>query len=164
MPDTAFSRWLRSLPKPNNGKTTSNHNLDFIWLKFYDGWFITVEEKIKGKNYDLNNPSDLSQIQSHSLIEQMLNFASGNKFDISFGSNGRNEPVEYKGHFVIIFQNTNPDDSKWIKINGEEHTKGELLYLLTFGELLHIDTTIPLPILAKELDKSPGSMAFLTCT
>ncbi len=78
-PDTAFSRWLRALPYPLNGNECSNQNLDYIWFRFYQNWFITIEEKISGKEYNPDSKSDNSQIQSHGLIKQMLIFASGNQ-------------------------------------------------------------------------------------
>ncbi len=134
--DTKYSLWLRNLPYPFNGRLCSAQNLDYVWLRFYDNWFITMEEKTNSKEYNLNNRSDLSQIQSHGLLNQMLTFASGNEFDISFGTTKRIERVTYNGHYLIIFEKTNPDDSDWIKINGKEHTREDLLHLLENGYLV----------------------------
>lgn len=134
-PDTAFSRWMRYLDYPNSNSQASNHNLDYVWFRYYDNWFITIEEKTHGKEYDLEKRGDVSQIQSHGLIKQMLSAASGGLYDISFADWSRtNEQVFYKGHYVITFENTTPDDG-WMKINGEAHSRYDLRYLLWRGVL-----------------------------
>lgn len=137
--DTKFSRWLRGLPYPNSGNQTSAQNLDYIWFKFRDGWFITIEEKTNGKEYNPTNKSDLSQIQSHGLIRQMLDASSNKEYDISFGNWKRNEKIEYRGHYLIVFEKTNPDDSTWIKINGHLCNKKNLLWLLQYGILFDLN-------------------------
>lgn len=149
-PDTNFSRWLRNLPSPLDGNQCSSQNLDYIWFSFYQNWFITVEEKTNGKEYS-DSASDRSQIQSHGLIRQMLSFASGNTFDISFNSE-RIEKIEYRGHYVIGFDKTCPSDSKSIKINKEEYTVLELIYLLRTGVLKKLPQTTTLPDLQSILD------------
>lgn len=150
-PDTAFSRWIRNLPSPLDGQQCSNQNLDYIWFSFRQNWFITIEEKTNGKEYS-SNPSDLSQIQSHNLISQMLSFASGNTFNISFGNSERIEKVEYRGHYVVGFDKTCPSDSKSIKINKEEYTTLELIHLLRTGVLKKLPQTTILADLQSILD------------
>lgn len=110
-----FSKWLR---KQNGFLSSQNfvgHNLDYIWFNYKQNWFITLEEKTNGG--ECTN----SQKQVHNLLAQMLQFASGQAFDVSFGNKKEIAKVEYKGHYVIQFEKTNPDDSQWIKINGRKY-------------------------------------------
>ena len=139
--DTKFSQWIRQLPFPNDGSQASAQNLDYIWFRFYDDWFITIEEKTNGKEYK-SSKSDYSQQQSHNLIKQMLEQSSDNLFDISFGNWKRESKVSYHGHYLIVFEKTNPDDSNWIKINGNFHSKFDLLILLQFGALINLKNEI----------------------
>ncbi len=157
--DTQFSQWIRNLEYPLNGARCSCHNLDYVWFPYYDNWFITIEEKIKGKKYNPLNKSDLSQIQIHQLIRQMLEFASGNKFDISFGGRKRVEKIDYRGHYLITFENNDPDNSKWIEINKKPANKYILVTLLRFGILMDQATLglLPTPLsLSKAISKKIG--------
>ena len=125
---TLFSKWLRNLPGYLSSKNFNNQNLDYIWLDYHQFWFITIEEKTN------SGQSTKSQKQLHNLIGQMLQFASGNEFDVSFGDKQQKSKVRYFGHYIIQFENTNPQDSKWIKVNGKERTEKELKVLLMFGK------------------------------
>jgi len=126
---TKFSKWLRKQEGLLSSKFCVAHNLDFIWYNYTQDWLITIEEKIK------NGKCSESQKQVHNLIRQMLEYASGKEFDVSFGQNKRYANVEYKGHYLIQFENKSPNDSQWIKINGQKCTTEELKILLIFGEL-----------------------------
>lgn len=119
---TEFGLWLRQLPAPLTSVNISCQNLDYIWHNYQQSWLITIEEK----RYD--GVSSYAQIDTHNIIRQMLEKASGCM--VSTARNDRR--IEYRGHYIIRFSSTNPDDGE-IEINGVKVTKEELIHLLTFG-------------------------------
>lgn len=122
---TPFSQWLRALPAPYDSASYDNQNLDYIWFNFRQGWLITMEEKRFGAR------QTVAQADTQSIVAQMLAFASGH---IVTTLRGRRK-IEYRGHFLIVFQNTTPDDSEWITVNGEKVSRDELLELLQTGKV-----------------------------
>jgi len=104
---TPFSDWLRSLEHPLNSQIISLHNLDYIWHNYRKHWLITIEEKRYG------GQSTAAQRDTHGIVAQLLTIASGSM--VSTYYRGR-QSIEYRGHYIITFQNTTPDDSDWIKI------------------------------------------------
>ena len=150
--DTQFGNWLRTKKIIKSGLGYDAENIDYVWFAFYDGWFILIEEKRHGAS------QRLAQADTHGIIHQLLeNVPLGTKVKTMRG----NREIEYRGYYLVQFQKTNPDDSLWIKINGTKYTKNELLYLLKFGELLTIDVSKSLQVLAMELDKLIGEISFL---
>lgn len=133
-----FSNWLRALPAPYDSAYVSLHNLDFIWHYYKEDWFITIEEKqFGGKSRD-------AQWDTHGVVYQLLRMGSDLGKGIRTGLRRRRieKLVSYKGHYVIVFEKTNPDDSGWIRIKGPGAgktgkiiTKIDLLYLLRTGDL-----------------------------
>ncbi len=128
---TKFSKYLRGLQGPLSSRFYNNQNLDYIWFNYRIYWLITIEEKTN------NGKSTEAQKQNHNLIRQMLASASGQEYDVSYGNKKKVAMVEYKGHYVIQFEKTNPDDSDWIKINGKKCKREELLFLLQNGYLYY---------------------------
>lgn len=131
---TPFSNWLRKLKKSELTSTNfNNQNLDYIWYNWRKYWFITIEEKQEcGKSSE-------AQYELHHLLKQILyeGTKSGKIFNV--GRRGEHS-VEYRGHYLIVFQNTTPENSKYIKINGIEIREKEnipmiIKSLLEHGEL-----------------------------
>lgn len=104
---TKFSDWIRSVL--NDSGTYDVQNLDFIRFHYRDGWLITVEEKQYGYQ------SSEAQRDTHNIVAQLLFVASGSKVKTWRGV----RPIYYKGHYVIAFEKTNPEDSQWVRINGK---------------------------------------------
>lgn len=130
---SAFSDWLRNLPPPYDSSNISNQNLDYVWHNYREDWFITIEEKMNGAS------CTYAQRDTHAIVYSLLKIASG-LLEITKGfvwSTMREEwkRIEYRGHYVVSFEKTNPDDSEWIRINGEIANKADLLRLLKQGNL-----------------------------
>lgn len=125
---TEFGIWLRNQPEIDSHEGFDGENLDYVWFQFLEGWLITIEEKRYGFS-----PSK-AQKDTHGIVKQMLQIASGFPIETMRGI----RPIEYRGHYLVQFEKTNPDDSKWIKINGNVHTKTDLLILLQFGILMNL--------------------------
>lgn len=129
---TQFGFWLRGC-QLTSGAGYAAHNLDYIWHQFRDDWFITIEEKRYG------GESTESQQDTHSIVVRFLQFASDNieEIFVGFANRRRRAKVEYRGHYVIVFENTTPDDSSWVKINNKEYNNPEetILHLLKTGQV-----------------------------
>lgn len=121
---TPFSLWLRDLPKPLDSKNYDNQDLDYVWFSYRSGWFITIEEKIYS-GYLTSAQSD-----TQNIVAQMLEASSGKFFRTMRGK----RRIEYRGHYIIVFEKTTPDNG-WIKINGQVVAKDDVLYLLRYGKL-----------------------------
>lgn len=124
---TEFGLWIRNQPVLGSVNFDCQ-NLDYIWFAYRDGWLITIEEK------RYNGKSSLAQNDTHNLIKQMLEFASGQEYQTLRGKRS----IHYKGHYLIQFENTNPEDG-WIKINGEIVTKNELTLFLYSGQFVKVE-------------------------
>ncbi|MFH0902264.1 MAG: hypothetical protein V2A73_16660 [Pseudomonadota bacterium] len=122
---TPFSLWLRALPEPHTSRRFDNQNLDYIWHCYRDHWLITLEEKRYG-----GQCTD-AQDDTHGIVAQMLTTASGTRVRTMRGVRSK----AYRGHYVVRFEKTTPDDSTWITVNGVFVTKADLLLLLLTGQL-----------------------------
>ena len=120
-----FSLWLRNLASPLDSSNFDNENLDYIWFCYRPGWLITIEEKTHA------GFSTTAQQDTHHIVEQLLTLASGNILQTWRGK----RRIEYRGHFIIRFSHTNPDDSTWIHINGKLSNVEQLKQLLLTGGL-----------------------------
>lgn len=127
---TPFSDWLRSLTGPLSSKVFSAQNLDYIWHNYKENWFITIEEKRFGGN------TSFAQRDTHMIVSGLLKAASGANVK---NARGKFVDVEYRGHYVIRFSQTTPDDSEAIYVEHDRESirvrKGELLELLGTGVL-----------------------------
>ena len=132
---TPFSDWLRDLPVPLDSSCISLQNLDYVWHNYRENWFITMEEK---QNAATCPPA---QRDTHGIVYQFLKLASEvldlTRGNVRAGINSKRNwrKVEYRGHYVISFENTSPDDSGWIRINGNKLGCVELTTLLATGRL-----------------------------
>lgn len=135
---TPFSKWLRSIGGrfSAHNEFSSYHlvaqNLDFICYWYRQGWFITIEEKRYGAT------SNQNQRDTHGVVSQMLTIASGATvatLNAKRRKKATKESIEYRGHFVVSFQNTTPDNSEWVKINNKRYidVKNVVLSLLHCG-------------------------------
>lgn len=128
---TPFGKWINRLNYPYNSINFDFNDVDYIWFGFKMAWFITLEEKRYGKN-----PTD-TQKDTFNIISQLLKIASGNVVETMRGR----RRIEYRGHYFIVFENTTPEDSQWIKINdivyqgGKSAVRDAILYLLWNGKL-----------------------------
>lgn len=118
---TPFSEWLRALPAPLNSRTVSNQNLDYVWHDYRRNYILTIEEKRFGRA-----PTS-AQKDTHGVITQMLAMADGKSVITLKGM----RPVRYFGHYVVRFENTQPDDGR-LWINGRLCTRDRLVKLLEF--------------------------------
>lgn len=106
---TPFSLWIRELDDSTNYDV---QNLDYVRFHYREGWFITVEEKRYG-----HSPRP-AQMDTHKIISQMLAFAS-NTVEVRTMRGIR--PIECRGHYIVSFENTCPNDSSWVRVNGKEY-------------------------------------------
>jgi hypothetical protein len=122
---TPFSQWLRQLEAPLDSANCDCQNLDYIWFHYRPGWFITIEEKRFGAT------QSRAQGDTQAIIAQMLAIASGAKVETIRGIRA----VGYRGHYVVSFEKTTPEDSEWVEINGIKHlnVKEVILLLLKNG-------------------------------
>lgn len=128
--ETPFQKWVRDQPELESIKQgIDGENIDFAWFKYLDAWLILIEEKRYGVS------SSKAQKDTHSIVNQMLAHASGQEFETMRGK----RRIEYRGYFLIQFEKTCPDDSRWIRINGEVHCAGDLFVLLRYGKLVSFE-------------------------
>lgn len=120
---TPFSNWLRALPGCLSSLYYDNENLDYVWFQYRQAWFITIEEK------RFMGVCTSAQEDTHGVIAQLLTIASGSVVKTMRGKRA----IEYRGHYVVRFCQTMPDDSALIMVNDEEITKDGLLQLLATG-------------------------------
>lgn len=120
---TPFSEWLRALPAPLSSRNVSNQNLDYVWHDYRRNYILTIEEKRFGR------APTAAQNDTHGVVAQMLAFADGHPVLTLKGM----RPVRYFGHYVIRFENTNPDDGR-LWINGRLCTRDRLVKLLQFDD------------------------------
>lgn len=124
---THFSDWLRELKSPLNSAYYDCQNLDYIWFQYREGWFITIEEKMLGLRCNKN------QKDTHGIVSQLLRIGSETGRVIKTLRGMRH--VEYRGHYEITFEQTTPDDSQWVLINGLRYSPEIVCYLLRTGNL-----------------------------
>lgn len=122
---TPFSLWLRGLPAPFDSRRFSNQNLDYVWHNYVESWMITIEEK------RFAGETSSAQQDTHQSVAQLLKHGSGEPCATMRGW----RPVEYRGHYLIRFEKTTPDDG-WIEINRERCTRDDLLTLLATGRAI----------------------------
>lgn len=133
---SAFSDWLRGLGPPLDSHRVSLHNLDYIWHNYRENWFITIEEKMYGAR------CTAPQKDTHNLVVSFLKLANdilkmtNGRILTGIGRNHDLKSAEYRGHYVIVFSGTNPDDSESIEVNDLLISKEELLNLLKTGKLV----------------------------
>ncbi len=124
---TEFGDWLRNKHQDRIGSHRfSAQNLDYIWHDYRANWLITIEEKRYGGMR--SQRAQKAQKDTHGIVMQLLWRGSGSVVETMRGS----RPVEYRGHYEIIFENTNPDDGGFT-INGVPGNQDMLLELLTTG-------------------------------
>jgi hypothetical protein len=126
---TPFSNWLRDLPAPYDSGSVSLHNLDYIWHYYRDDWFITIEEKQHGGR------CTGAQRDTHAIVYQLLKLGSELEKMVRSTMRGIMKRIDYRGHYVIRFEKTTPDDSEWIEINKQMRTKDNLMGLLGTGKI-----------------------------
>lgn len=108
---TEFGIWLRQQPEIDSAKGYVTINIDYVWLNYNTGEWMFIEEKRYGhqpKRYQRS-------------IFKILHFVA------------KQDP-KYRGFYLIVFENTSPDDGK-IFINHKQATRQDLIDLLTFKRL-----------------------------
>ena len=103
---TEFGLWLRNQKDIDSTLGYVTTNLDYIWKNYNTGKWLLIEEK--------RHRADItySQKKIFDSLNQIL----------------KKDP-SYLGLYLIVFENTSPEDGK-IWINKKESTKEELFYLL----------------------------------
>lgn len=117
---TNFSNWIRS--QPINHSIT---DIDFVVHDFRQNTIVTLEEKCRGAT------PNKSQTDTHYVLYQMLKHANGIDVKTLRGT----RPVYYRGHHIISFENTSPEDSNWISIDGKQYDVDRLYNLIDKGTL-----------------------------
>lgn len=116
---TNFGLWLRRQNEIDSSLGYVTSDVDYIWLNYQTQQWIMIEEKTHGKDIARYQDSILSNI------------------DLVCSVHDKN----YKGKFVLIFENTAPDDGE-IYLRGsikgkyyarEKITRDFLIDLLTFS-------------------------------
>ena len=116
---TNFSNWIRAQP--------IDHfitDIDFVVHDFRKNTIMTLEEKCKG-----SKPSK-TQIDTLYVIYQMLRNSNGMEVNTLRGR----RPVHYRGHHTVSFENTSPEDSKWIAVDGMQYSVQDLINLIDKGK------------------------------
>lgn len=106
-----FSDWLRQQSPLDSSKGYVVTDLDFFYYNYKTGKYILLEEK---RMFGSNKKNELtySQRKIFGILDQ----------------NCKSDP-NYKGFFVITFENTCPSDGR-IFVNGMEYTEGQLIKFL----------------------------------
>lgn len=122
-----FGLYLRTLENPLDCSCISAQNLDYIWHNYRQNWLILIEEKSH------NASQSFAQKDTHSIISQMLTFASGQPVK---NARGKIIHMEYRGYYLVQFQNTQPDNSAFVSINGVRfpHAPSAIRFLLRHGK------------------------------
>jgi hypothetical protein len=129
---TPFGLWLRR-QRVLDSRTIGldAENLDYIFFYFKNGYLMLLGEKRFGGH------QTAAQKDTHNLINQMLAYAgeSSQRFNTMRGL----RPIKYAGYHVIVFSDSDPDDSQWIRWDGGLVTKEELTQKLrTCNGLLNL--------------------------
>jgi hypothetical protein len=103
---TEFGLWLREQPEIDSGLGFIATNIDYMWQNYKTGRWMLIEEKRHGRK----------PAKWQVGMFKILNWCA------------KHHP-HFVGFFVIIFENTSPDDGK-IWINGKEITKEKLIEFL----------------------------------
>ena len=115
---TPFSNWLRATEIK-----ASCHDIDYVWHNYKDNWFMTLEEKTH------NGTQSIAQKDTQAIVFQFLRSASPREVLTIHGK----QTLEYKGHHVIVMENTTPDNGS-VKLDGKQITKENLLRFLRTGK------------------------------
>ena len=105
---TEFGLWLREQKQIDSALGYVASNIDYIWKNYKTGEWLIIEEKRHGGK---------------------VKFYQQKIFD-TLDAVSKNDPL-YRGFYIIIFENTSPDDGS-ITINGKPSDKKHLMDLLTF--------------------------------
>jgi hypothetical protein len=93
-----------------------------VWHNYAENWFMTLEEKTHGAI------QSQSQKDTQGIVFQMLRSASPRLCITRDGW----QTITYRGHHLIVFENTTPDNGA-IYLDNTEITKEELLEFLRTG-------------------------------
>lgn len=107
---TEFGLWLREQECIDSSKGYIATNLDYIWGNYKTGEWLLIEEKRYNKC--------MTRTQTEQF--KTLHDAAAND-------------VNYKGFYLIVFENTSPDDG-YVKINGEIVSSSDLVSFLMFDK------------------------------
>lgn len=118
MNGSQFSDWFRLLDGELTSKNFDLNDLDFIWLHYRAGWLITIESK----SFGAMPPK--AQLDTQNIVRQLLLLSSGKSVSTWRGVRS----IEYRGHYIIVFDGAGPLDSKEIKIYSMiDSSKGNLI-------------------------------------
>ena len=115
---TPFSNWLR-----DTKIQASCHDIDYVWHNYNENWFMTLEEKT------CNASQSISQKDTQGIVFQFLRASTPHQCLTMRGW----QSMTYKGHHVIVLENTTPDNGS-ISLDGVAINKEELLHFLRTGD------------------------------
>lgn len=133
---SSFSLWLRKLRCPLDSSNIFNTDIDHVWFHFRQGWFITLEEKTNGKRV-ASTQQEVLDIASEKMLQSNM---------LKHKTIRGERPIEYRGHYTIIFEKSNPTNSQWILINNHVTDTDGLLSLLKKGRFHPQNNPIQLDI------------------
>jgi len=120
---SAFSEWLYTKVWPWFDGNTDIQDIDFVVFNYITGDIMTLESK------ERNGHLSSAQRDTHNILRQLLMFGAANStIDTKRGL----RPIHYRGHHVIVFQNTTPDDG-WVRVDGTIVSRDEFIQFLNFG-------------------------------
>ena len=105
---TEFGLWLREQKEIDSKLGFITTNIDYMWSNYKTGQWMLIEEKRHGSDVRY------SQREQYKVIHKACQYDS-----------------LYCGIYLLVFENTSPDDGK-IYLNREEITKEQLIKFLKF--------------------------------
>ena len=106
---TEFGIWLRQQKEIDSKLGYVATNIDYMWMNYKNGLWMLIEEKRHGGKLSY------SQTQMFNVIDKACSL-----------------DATYRGLHLLVFEETNPDDSSLIQWDGVKITPTELIQLLKF--------------------------------
>lgn len=126
---TEFDIWVNLNPELDSHLqklTVGNVDKFFLSILWHDCLVLLLEVKTHGIE-----SFDKSQITAINIIDAIFKLADGQ--EIFIGSWGWRK-VKYLGFHKLVLENTNPDNSQWMKWDGNYIGINTLIELLRFDE------------------------------
>ena len=137
--ECGFGRWMRNHPRLDSHSGIVQSDLDFIILRYKTSrWgrdyqlMMMVEVKEHGAEPD-DCKRDILGFFNQLMVRKSKNMHGANTSQtIKVRSRvvKRDVSLRFFGSFLLQFENTNPDDSKWIKWNRKLISKDQLTEII----------------------------------
>ncbi len=106
---TEFGLWLRQQKEIDSKLGYVASNIDYMWSNYKSGLWMIIEEKRHGRQ------PTYSQTKMFPVIDKACC-----------------SDANYRGLHVLVFEQTDPNDSSWMQWDGVKITLPELMRLLKF--------------------------------